>query len=253
MGFVQTFGLLMNPYEILEVPQGASADDIKAAYHRLAKQWHPDRFSGAAKVEAEAKFRALAEAFSMIKDAPRRVDAEPVKAAVPPPAAPAAKPSAEVPPPAATKAATDWFKDAQQAFEAGDFERAAGLASYVLRSEPKRADVHAFLGKALAASGADRRATIKALETAIQLDPKDVESLVMLAEQFQAMGMTARATGTLAKVKALNPRHKALKALQGAVAPPAKAAVEPQPQSLGEQVTSLMGQLKSTLSRFKRK
>ena len=47
----------MNPYEVLEVSAGASPDEIKAAYHGMAKKWHPDRYTGAAKAEAEQRFR----------------------------------------------------------------------------------------------------------------------------------------------------------------------------------------------------
>ncbi|HLO68606.1 MAG TPA: DnaJ domain-containing protein, partial [Holophaga sp.] len=62
----------MNPYEVLEISPGSRPEEIKAAYHRLAKQWHPDRFNGAAKAEAEGRFRQLAEAFNMLKDTARR-------------------------------------------------------------------------------------------------------------------------------------------------------------------------------------
>ncbi len=36
----------------------------------MAKKWHPDRYTGTAKVEAEHRFRMLAEAYNMLKDAP---------------------------------------------------------------------------------------------------------------------------------------------------------------------------------------
>ena len=58
----------MNPFNVLEISPDASPEDIKAAYHRLAKRWHPDRFMGAEKAEAEVRFRELAEAFSTPPD-----------------------------------------------------------------------------------------------------------------------------------------------------------------------------------------
>ena len=34
----------MNAYEILNVPPTATREEIRAAYHQLARRWHPDRF-----------------------------------------------------------------------------------------------------------------------------------------------------------------------------------------------------------------
>lgn len=35
----------MNGYEVLKIPVTATRDDIRAAYHALARRWHPDRFA----------------------------------------------------------------------------------------------------------------------------------------------------------------------------------------------------------------
>ena len=47
-------------YQILEVPLSASKEDIRAAYRRLAKLYHPDKNAGNA--EAEEKFKLINEA-----------------------------------------------------------------------------------------------------------------------------------------------------------------------------------------------
>ncbi len=56
----------MNPYEILKIQPGASDKEIKAAYKKLAKKYHPD-VNGGDKT-AEAKFKEVSEAYSMLTD-----------------------------------------------------------------------------------------------------------------------------------------------------------------------------------------
>jgi molecular chaperone DnaJ len=57
-------------YAVLGVPRDASDDDIKKAYRRLAMQWHPDRNGGSK--EAEEKFKAITEAYDVLRDAQKR-------------------------------------------------------------------------------------------------------------------------------------------------------------------------------------
>ncbi|HAW50520.1 TPA: molecular chaperone DnaJ [bacterium] len=58
-------------YEILGVPKNASLDEIKSAYRRLAKKYHPDVASGSKK-EAEEKFKEISEAYEILSDPQKR-------------------------------------------------------------------------------------------------------------------------------------------------------------------------------------
>lgn len=53
-------------YEVLGVEKGASADDIKKAYRKLAMKYHPDRNPG--DKAAETSFKEAAEAYEVLSD-----------------------------------------------------------------------------------------------------------------------------------------------------------------------------------------
>jgi molecular chaperone DnaJ len=57
-------------YEALGVRRGASPEDIKKAYRKLAMQHHPDRNPG--DKAAEHKFKELSEAYEILKDEQKR-------------------------------------------------------------------------------------------------------------------------------------------------------------------------------------
>lgn len=55
---------MRDPYEVLGVSPGASDDEIKAAYRKLAKKYHPDLNGGSA--EAENKMKEVNEAYTVL-------------------------------------------------------------------------------------------------------------------------------------------------------------------------------------------
>ena len=57
-------------YEILGVPRNASEQDLKNAFRKLAKDYHPDKNPG--DTAAEQKFKELGEAYEALKDPQKR-------------------------------------------------------------------------------------------------------------------------------------------------------------------------------------
>jgi molecular chaperone DnaJ len=57
-------------YETLGVSRTASDDEVKSAYRKLAMRWHPDRNNGSA--ESEEQFKALTEAYDVLRDPQKR-------------------------------------------------------------------------------------------------------------------------------------------------------------------------------------
>lgn len=229
----------MNPFDILEIQPGASAEDVKAAYHRLAKLWHPDRFDGAEKAKAEERFRMISEAFEALRDPVKRQQVE-KQAGVPQPPKPE-PPKA----PGLERKPADWFEDAKRELESGDPGRALGLVQYAIRLDSQVAEFHVFLAQLMEQQGRDRRLVVKSYETAHQLNPKDVEVALKLGELFQGLGMQARAQRMFQVAQELAPNHKYFRQ--------AARAAEASKQKLAEAPSGMMDQVKSLWNRLARK
>src|SRR5215831_3669594 len=57
-------------YDVLGVQRTASEDEIKKAYRKLARQYHPDRNPG--DKQAETRFKEVQEAYDVLSDKNRR-------------------------------------------------------------------------------------------------------------------------------------------------------------------------------------
>jgi len=59
-------------YKTLGVKRDASEKEIKTAYRKLARKWHPDLHTGKDKDEAEEKIKLINEAYEVLKDSEKR-------------------------------------------------------------------------------------------------------------------------------------------------------------------------------------
>ncbi|MGD0621825.1 MAG: J domain-containing protein [Thermacetogeniaceae bacterium] len=59
-------------YEILGIKREATEKEIKSAYRKLARKWHPDLHTGKQKAEAEEKFKKINEAYEVLSDPEKR-------------------------------------------------------------------------------------------------------------------------------------------------------------------------------------
>ena len=59
-----------NLYELLESSSSASPEELKKAYRRLARQYHPD--ANPNDPAAEAKFKEISQAYEVLSDGQKR-------------------------------------------------------------------------------------------------------------------------------------------------------------------------------------
>lgn len=60
---------MSDPYSILGVDRNATDEDVKRAYRKLSRQYHPDaNINNPKKDEAEAKFKEVQQAYQQIMD-----------------------------------------------------------------------------------------------------------------------------------------------------------------------------------------
>lgn len=59
-------------YEVLGVPRTATAEEIRRAYRRLARQYHPDLQPPAERARAAERFKEITEAYEVLRDPEKR-------------------------------------------------------------------------------------------------------------------------------------------------------------------------------------
>lgn len=147
-------------YKILGIKAGTSQSEVKQAYRKLAKLWHPDRFANdpALKQQAEEKLKAINEAYQYLKN-------------YQPPAPPAVERPTETRRSSATSVSTK-LTGAEKCYEraaeygrTGHYKEALEELSVAIRLNPNyveayryRGFVHSMLGFELGAEADLRKA-----------------------------------------------------------------------------------------------
>jgi tetratricopeptide (TPR) repeat protein len=241
----ETFEALQtkNHFEILGIPRASNEAQVKDAYFKLARRFHPDTHHDAALADLadqiEAVFIRLGEAYETLKNPRTRAAYEerlgpsrtaPPKAAPAPPAAvqPAPSPPAAQPqvptPPAAPPPATEPPPETQtdprlieEALRAADKRYAEEkfwdviqlLEPYAEQAKGRQlVRLHMLLGKAYLKNPKWVKRGEEELQKAVQLDPRNADAYFELALVYKAGGLKSRASSMLRKVVELRPDHE---------------------------------------------
>jgi len=185
--------------QILGVPSGADEAEIKKAYFRLARKFHPDLFGRDLPPDDKERIEAV---FDGITKAYRNLLARSGKPA------PAAKPAGRpAPDQGRTKDADIQFRQAKTLFSTGRYEEAIGLLEDAVRIKNDKADYHLLLAMAQARIPALRKKAEGSFLHAIALEPWNPEAYIGLGLLYKNEGMLTRARKQFEKAVETDPDH----------------------------------------------
>jgi len=175
----------VNYYDLLQVNKNASQDEISAAFRKLIKLHHPDRYADPdEKAEAEIRFQEITAAFNTLKDPEKRAaydqglgtDSDTVKQ-------------------------TDTKEQARQFFKNG-LNQLNNLSEYKMAEEFFKKAVYLdkdnpkylfYLATVMGKDPRKRRKAVEYLEKAVTLDPFSAEYRAKIGTLYLEGGMRTRA------------------------------------------------------------
>ncbi len=210
-------------YDLLGVGHQASADEVKNAYHSLARRFHPDRFHQAdAKLrnQIESAFARVAQAYDVLGDQSSRTtyDAQFAVPTSPSTSKAASSEGAPASPQATTESrAESSFQKGVAATNQRQMQQAIRFFAEAASIEPRCARYRAEYGRALISDPKTRRLAEFELKAAIALDPDNTSYRVALAELYKALGLRRRAEGELQRALTVDPKNAAARTLMASL------------------------------------
>lgn len=203
-------------YEILELPLKAETSEVKDAYYKLARRYHPDRFhlkSGTSlHTNLGTAFARVTQAYETLMDANARASYDAAQQRI---RAFESSNAAKIPVDAVDDSDFDFSENAEHpehnyregltALQQGRINAAINQLAAAARLMPGEARYRAHYGKALAASDRMRRLAEVELQEAVRLEPRNPSYRIMLAELYINLGFHRRAQTELERALAIDP------------------------------------------------
>lgn len=172
----------INYYEVLGVERTATETEIRERFRKLAREHHPDRFSGPEKADAERRFQALTEAVNVLTNPARRKQHDSEIAS------PVAKPATDF-----ALIAKNYLAHGVKAYKEGKFDEAVAHFDMAVKHNPQDAKAFHYLSMAAAKVPSMLRQAVQAIETAVQKEPLNPVYLKDAGLLAKRAGLTAKA------------------------------------------------------------
>jgi curved DNA-binding protein CbpA len=198
-------------YTLLGVTTKADLPQIKAAYYRLARKFHPDRFYGlddiALKEKIDIIFSTINVAYETLKNSRMRhaYDTSSMDDRRISPATimqDAKKPSSEN----VAKVAEDYYQRAQKAYAGRNFYEAVQFLRSASQIAPDVPKYWRQLGIALSKNEQWRKEAEDSFQRAVELEPQNSENYLYLAFLYRNSNLKLRAKRCFMKVVELDPK-----------------------------------------------
>jgi len=173
----------INYYEILGVDRTATVEQIRDRFRKLARENHPDRYTGPDKADAERRFQTLTEAMNVLTNSQRRKqhDAE-ISAGV------GAKSPADL-----TQVAKAYMAKGVKAFKENDIRSAYENFDMAVKHNPQDGKAFHYLALAAVRMPSMMRQAVQAIETAVQREPLNPAYLKDAGLICKRAGLVAKA------------------------------------------------------------
>ncbi len=206
-------------YDLLGVGHQASPDEVKNAYHSLARRYHPDRFHQAdaqLRNQIESAFARVAQAYEVLGDQSSRTTYDAQFGA--PASSSVSKGATRDRSPASPKAPAEnrgesSFRKGLAAINQRQPQQAVRFFAEAASIEPRCARYRAEYGRALINDPKTRRLAEFELKAAIALEPDNTSYRVTLAELYKTLGLRRRAEGELQRALTVDPKNAAARTL----------------------------------------
>jgi len=208
-------------YQILQIARNASDKEIKRAYHRLARERHPDKASSPDQVQRmQEEFALISTAYNVLKDKDKRAEYDLRLRKELEKRAAGNGVSTTVPAAASTTVAPDGtgararaasvreraaiaqraFAKGMQLYTAGDYLRACDFFEAAVQNNEDEAVYQSKLGISLMRSRKGFNRAVSAIQRAIELDPYNIEHRLALGECYELVGSTSLAVKTYQEI-----------------------------------------------------